>query len=60
MESKQGLIIDNSKTYGSSLKTVTFKEFNELNTEKTNEKMYHFITPSSYSGSNNKFYEWSV
>ena len=28
---KPGLIIDTEKTYGSALKTLTFKEFNQLN-----------------------------
>ena len=49
MEGKQGIIIDTSKTYGSSLKTVTFKEFNELNTGLVKENMYHFVTPQNYS-----------
>jgi RAB protein geranylgeranyltransferase component A len=52
MEGKVGLIIDTEKTYGSSLKTVTFKEFNLLATHQASEKMYNFITPESYREKN--------
>lgn len=34
MQGKIGLIIDTEKTYGSSLKTLTFKEFNLLVAKK--------------------------
>lgn len=48
MQGKVGLIIDTEKTYGSSLKTLSFKEFNLLSSRETKEKMYEFITPESY------------
>jgi RAB protein geranylgeranyltransferase component A len=41
-EQKIGLIIDAEKTYGSSLKTVTLKEFHSLASHKTIERMYAF------------------
>jgi hypothetical protein len=40
MEGKTGLIIDTAKTYGSSIKTVTLKEFNELTFQINKERMY--------------------
>lgn len=52
MEGKIGLIIDTEKTYGSSLKTVSFKEFNLLSTKQASEKMYNFITPEKYHDGN--------
>lgn len=45
-ESKTGLIIDAEKTYGSSLKTVTLKEFHLLSSHTTQEKMYSFLASS--------------
>ena len=48
MELKPGLIIDTEKTYGSALKTLTFKEFHQLSSLHGKEKMYEFVTPNGY------------
>lgn len=60
MEGKIGLIIDTEKTYGSSLKTLSFKEFNQLSCRKAKEKMYKFFTPEHYLEQNEKFYSESL
>lgn len=47
LHSKRGLVIDTDKTYGSCLKTLTFKELHRLNIGKTQESLYTFV-PTSY------------
>jgi len=60
IESTPGLVIDVAKTYGSALKTVTFKELHQLNTNKTTENLYEFVTPPEFASSNQQFYEWCL
>ena len=53
---KPGLIIDTEKTYGSALKTLTFKEFNQLTSLSSEERMYKFVTPEKYKDPNQQFF----
>lgn len=57
-QGKTGLIIDAEKTYGSSLKTVTFKEFHQLTTGTANERMYRFL--GGEDERNKEYFDWCV
>jgi RAB protein geranylgeranyltransferase component A len=59
-ESKTGLIIDAEKTYGSSLKTVTLKEFHQLATQVSRERMYSFFPEGEQAGQNKEYFDWCV
>jgi RAB protein geranylgeranyltransferase component A len=55
---KTGLIIDAEKTYGSSLKTVTLKEFHHLSTYATKERMYSFLASPEQLQRNQEYWDW--
>jgi RAB protein geranylgeranyltransferase component A len=57
MEEKVGLIMDIEKTYGSCLKTVTLKEFHQLSTRASSQKLYEFFPNEKTNSSNADFFE---
>ena len=48
MHLKPGIIIDVEITYGSCLKTITFKELHKLTKGKMKEKLYEFVDIKKY------------
>lgn len=60
MHGQPGLVIDTDKTYGSCLKTVTFKELHELDSLSAAQPLYRFVTPKEFSEKNKSFFQESI